>query len=79
VLLTLEADRRDGTDAREAVDGIRIELKERRFDVLVGINLLREELDLPEVSLVAIPDADKSSFRLMTIQPCSWPRRPAPG
>jgi excinuclease UvrABC helicase subunit UvrB len=79
VLLTLEADRRDGTDAREAVDGIRIELKERRFDVLVGINLLREELDLPEVSLVAIPDADKSSFRLMTTQPCSWPRRPAPG
>jgi len=34
----------------------------RRFDVLVGINLLREGLDLPEVSLVAILDADKEGF-----------------
>jgi excinuclease ABC subunit B len=33
-----------------------------RFDVLVGINLLREGLDLPEVSLVAILDADKEGF-----------------
>src|SRR5436190_9296822 len=32
------------------------------FDVLVGINLLREGLDLPEVSLVAITDADKEGF-----------------
>src|SRR6185369_14380558 len=32
------------------------------FDVLVGINLLREGLDLPEVSLVAIMDADKEGF-----------------
>ena len=32
------------------------------FDVLVGINLLREGLDLPEVSLVAIFDADKEGF-----------------
>ena len=32
------------------------------FDVLVGINLLREGLDLPEVSLVAILDADKEGF-----------------
>ena len=32
------------------------------FDVLVGINLLREALDLPEVSMVAIPDADKEGF-----------------
>lgn len=33
-----------------------------KFDVLVGINLLREGLDLPEVSLVAILDADKEGF-----------------
>jgi excinuclease ABC subunit B len=32
------------------------------FDILVGINLLREGLDLPEVSLVAILDADKEGF-----------------
>ena len=32
------------------------------FDVLVGINLLREGLDLPEVSLVAVLDADKEGF-----------------
>ena len=32
------------------------------FDVLVGMNLLREGLDLPEVSLVAILDADKEGF-----------------
>ena len=38
------------------------ELREGRFDVLVGINLLREGLDLPEVSLVAILDADKEGF-----------------
>lgn len=37
-------------------------LREGRFDVLVGINLLREGLDLPEVSLVAILDADKQGF-----------------
>ena len=34
----------------------------RDFDVLIGINLLREGLDLPEVSLVAILDADKEGF-----------------
>ena len=34
----------------------------RKFDVLVGINLLREGLDLPEVSLIAILDADKEGF-----------------
>ena len=33
-----------------------------KFDVLVGVNLLREGLDLPEVSLVAILDADKEGF-----------------
>lgn len=38
------------------------ELREKQFDCLVGINLLREGLDLPEVSLVAILDADKEGF-----------------
>ena len=38
------------------------ELREGIFDVLVGVNLLREGLDLPEVSLVAILDADKEGF-----------------
>jgi len=38
------------------------ELREAKFDCLVGINLLREGLDLPEVSLVAILDADKEGF-----------------
>ncbi|MDD5237721.1 MAG: excinuclease ABC subunit UvrB [Candidatus Omnitrophica bacterium] len=37
-------------------------LREQKFDCLVGINLLREGLDLPEVSLVAILDADKEGF-----------------
>ncbi len=38
------------------------DLRMAKFDVLVGINLLREGLDLPEVSLVAILDADKEGF-----------------
>ena len=38
------------------------ELRQGKYDVLVGINLLREGLDLPEVSLVAILDADKEGF-----------------
>ncbi len=38
------------------------ELREGKFDVLIGINLLREGLDLPEVSLIAIMDADKIGF-----------------
>jgi excinuclease ABC subunit B len=38
------------------------ELREGQFDILVGINLLREGLDLPEVSLVGILDADKEGF-----------------
>ena len=38
------------------------DLRSAKFDVLVGINLLREGLDLPEVSLVAILDADKEGF-----------------
>ncbi|HEY3294226.1 MAG TPA: excinuclease ABC subunit UvrB [bacterium] len=48
----------------EALDRVEIlrELRLAQFDVLVGINLLREGLDLPEVSLVAILDADKEGF-----------------
>jgi excinuclease ABC subunit B len=47
-----------------AIDRVKIlrELRLGTFDVLVGINLLREGLDLPEVSLVAILDADKEGF-----------------
>ncbi len=48
-------------DAIERVEIIR-DLRLGRFDALVGINLLREGLDLPEVSLVAILDADKEGF-----------------
>jgi excinuclease ABC subunit B len=48
-------------DAIERMEIIR-DLRLGRFDVLVGINLLREGLDLPEVSLVAILDADKEGF-----------------
>ena len=48
----------------EAMDRVKIlnSLREGVIDVLVGVNLLREGLDLPEVSLVAILDADKSGF-----------------
>ncbi|MDO5114255.1 MAG: excinuclease ABC subunit UvrB, partial [Planctomycetia bacterium] len=48
-------------DAFERVQLLR-ELREGAFDVLIGVNLLREGLDLPEVSLVAILDADKEGF-----------------
>ena len=48
-------------DALERVEILR-RLRSGRFDVLVGINLLREGLDLPEVALVAILDADKEGF-----------------
>ena len=48
----------DTLDRVEIMDGLR----QGTFDVLVGINLLREGLDLPEVSLVAILDADKEGF-----------------
>ena len=48
-------------DAFERVDLLK-DLREGAFDVLVGVNLLREGLDLPEVSLVAILDADKEGF-----------------
>ncbi|GAB1359085.1 excinuclease ABC subunit UvrB [Porphyromonadaceae bacterium] len=48
----------------ETLDRIRImdELRSGVYDVLIGVNLLREGLDLPEVSLVAILDADKEGF-----------------
>ncbi|MHA1661844.1 MAG: excinuclease ABC subunit UvrB, partial [Candidatus Thorarchaeota archaeon] len=45
----------------ERIEIIR-QLRQGKFDVLVGINLLREGLDMPEVSLVAILDADKEGF-----------------
>jgi len=48
----------DTLDRIEIMEGLR----EGKFDVLVGVNLLREGLDLPEVSLVAIIDADKEGF-----------------
>lgn len=48
----------------DTLDRVRImeELRNGVFDVLIGVNLLREGLDLPEVSLVAILDADKEGF-----------------
>jgi len=48
----------------ETLDRVKIlrDLRKGKFDALVGINLLREGLDLPEVSLVAILDADKEGF-----------------
>lgn len=48
-------------DALDRVEILR-ELRLAEFDVLVGINLLREGLDLPEVSLIAVLDADKEGF-----------------
>ena len=48
-------------DALERVEILR-NLRQGNFDVLIGINLLREGLDLPEVALVAILDADKEGF-----------------
>jgi len=48
-------------DAFERVELLR-ELRSGRFEALVGVNLLREGLDLPEVSMVAILDADKEGF-----------------
>ena len=48
----------------ETMERVKIleDLRRGKFDVLVGVNLLREGLDLPEVSLVAILDADKEGF-----------------
>lgn len=48
-------------DAIERVEIIR-ELREQKFDAIIGVNLLREGIDIPEVSLVAILDADKEGF-----------------
>ena len=48
-------------DAFERVEVLR-SLREGKFDVVVGVNLLREGIDVPEVSLVAILDADKEGF-----------------
>ncbi len=48
-------------DAFERVELLR-DLRTGRFEALVGVNLLREGLDLPEVSLVTILDADKEGF-----------------
>ncbi len=50
-----------GVETLERIEILK-ELREGKFDILVGINLLREGLDLPEVSLVAIMDADKEGF-----------------
>ncbi len=64
------------TKALERMEILR-DLRLGEFDVLVGINLLREGLDLPEVSLVAILDADKEGFLrserslIQTIRACS--------
>jgi excinuclease ABC subunit B len=58
------------------------DLRLGHFDVLVGINLLREGLDIPEVSLVAILDADKEGFLRSTrslIQTCGRAARHANG
>ena len=49
-------------DAIERVEILR-NLRAGEFDVLVGVNLLREGLDLPEVALVLILDADKEGFQ----------------
>ena len=48
-------------DTIERVEVIR-ELREQKFDAIIGVNLLREGIDIPEVSLVAILDADKEGF-----------------
>jgi excinuclease ABC subunit B len=58
------------------------DLRLGQFDVLVGINLLREGLDLPEVALVAVLDADKEGFLRSTtslIQTCGRAARNADG
>ena len=64
----------------ETLERVRIlrDLRKGEFDVLVGINLLREGLDLPEVSLVAILDADKEGLPALgrLAHPDHRPRRP---
>jgi len=53
----------------DTLDRVKIlrDLRKAKFDALIGINLLREGLDLPEVSLVAILDADKEGFLRSTV------------
>ncbi len=68
-------------DTLERVQIIRA-LREGEFDVLIGINLLREGLDIPEVALVAILDADKEGFLRSTrslIQTCGRASRNVDG
>ena len=68
-------------DTLERVEIIR-DLRKGDFDVLVGINLLREGLDIPEVSLVAILDADKEGFlrsQTSLIQTCGRAARNVDG
>ena len=67
-------------DTLERMEILR-DLRLGSFDVLVGINLLREGLDLPEVSLVAILDADKEGFLRVGAfpDPDQRPGVPAPG
>jgi excinuclease ABC subunit B len=65
----------------ERVELIR-DLRQREYDVLVGINLLREGLDIPEVSLVAVLDADKEGFlrsERSLVQTCGRAARNAGG
>ncbi len=65
----------------ERVELIR-DLRQRKYDVLVGINLLREGLDIPEVSLVAVLDADKEGFlrsERSLVQTCGRAARNAEG
>ncbi|WP_028319604.1 excinuclease ABC subunit UvrB [Desulfobulbus elongatus] len=65
----------------ERVELIR-DLRQRHYDVLVGINLLREGLDIPEVSLVAVLDADKEGFlrsERSLVQTCGRAARNADG
>ena len=65
----------------ERVELIR-DLRQRRYDVLIGINLLREGLDIPEVSLVAVLDADKEGFlrsERSLVQTCGRAARNADG
>ena len=57
-----EIDKRVKNDDKVLVTTITKRLRAGMFDVLVGVNLLREGLDLPEVALVAILDADKEGF-----------------
>ncbi|MHA1381450.1 MAG: excinuclease ABC subunit UvrB [Candidatus Helarchaeota archaeon] len=52
----------DTIERTEILRGLRLGSKQGGFDVLIGINLLREGLDLPEVSLVCILDADKPGY-----------------